>query len=99
MILGSEDNALDEHVIQEALKTVQDKKDMDALIIYGSGKVEFNTDPGFVAMNPKKLILIGARIIHTSCVGQRLDEKLINTKQWQEAESMRSHSATFVKQV
>lgn len=44
--------------------------------------MQFNTDPGFVRLNPKKVIFVGAKIVHQSCAGTRLDDTLSRSKKW-----------------
>ena len=80
--IGSAEACLDENGIREELKKISGKQNVDVLVIYGNGKVALNEDPGFVALNPKKVILVGGRIVHESCTGYRLDDRLANNKEW-----------------
>jgi hypothetical protein len=79
--IGSKESRLNESGIEEELKKFRGRKDIDILVIYGNGSVQFNTDPGFVTMNPKKVILFGAWIIHESG-SNRLDDALADNKEW-----------------
>jgi hypothetical protein len=80
--IGSQESRLDENGIREELGKLSGKKNVDILLIYGDGSVRFNTDPGFVDMNPKKVILVDARIIHAPCSVTRLDDTLADKKEW-----------------
>ena len=44
--------------------------------------MQLNTDPGFLKLTPKKVIFVGARIVHEPCVGNRLDDTLSEDKKW-----------------
>lgn len=75
----------------------------NALIIHGDGNLKINDDPGILAINPMKLILEGARIVHepTASMSGRLDDQMRYTRKWQ-VSSFREVSSsktdtTFVK--
>ena len=71
---------------------------MNALIIYGSGDVRLNDDPGIGRLNPKKLILVGARIVHDPCAGKRLDDTLAGREEWLSSSVRNAPGYTFIKQ-
>ncbi|NGX33834.1 MAG: hypothetical protein K1060chlam1_00175 [Candidatus Anoxychlamydiales bacterium] len=99
MAIGSEDNRLDEDgIIAELAKVKKDplNRKVNNLVIYGNGNVQFNTDPGFVLMDPKKVVMVGARIIRDPCHSIRLDDKLSGKKRWLEK---RFRGISNIKQV
>lgn len=53
-----------------------------ALIIYGDGNLTINEDPGICIFNPKKVILIGAKLVHEGSATGRLFEKLKSKNKW-----------------
>lgn len=83
--IGSEEERLDENGIKMELEMWRKKdplhRKVNNLIIYGNGNVQFNTDPGFVSMNPKKVVMVGAKIIHAPAM-HRLDDELSDKKKW-----------------
>ena len=87
--IGSQEARLNEEGIQEELKKINER-DIEALIIYGDGNVELNRDPGLILrrrglspLNPKKLILVGTKIVHRQCSGGfRLDDLLSGKEEW-----------------
>jgi hypothetical protein len=58
------------------LKVKGQHKELDALIIYGDAALEINEDPGILALNPMKLILVGPRIVHKPFSLDRLDSNM-----------------------
>lgn len=64
---------------QEAMK---DYKLTDALVIYGDGHLQIKEDPGILEFDPKKLILVGAELIHGTSDRGCLDEDLGSTGKW-----------------
>jgi len=61
----------------------------NALIIHGDGNLAINEDPGILDLNPMKLILEGAQIVHrpSASLAGRLDEEMGRTGKWQVAAS------------
>lgn len=49
---------------------------INALIIRGDGHLEINEDPGILNLNPMKLILEVARIVHRPSAIGRLDDEM-----------------------
>ena len=99
--IGSKQNLLGEVAIQHALRFLQSKNpgDIDALVIYGNGSVEFNLDPGIIALNPKKLILVGARIVHRYPTSLGLDDSLVSSEKWLVKRKRDTVSETFIVQM
>ncbi len=100
--IGSEENRLDERGIQAELTKLKDAplhQKVNNLIIYGNGNVEFKADPGFVAMNPKKVVLVGARIIRDSLVTTQLDDTLAAKKEWFSRSVLGDTDPTLVRQI
>lgn len=104
--IGSDKEPLDEAGIKSELEKIQNEplhQKINALIIYGQDDVRLNTDPGFVKLNPKKVILAGPRIIHEPCAGNRLDDMLSGNKKWmsdtQRSITENKPDCTFVKQL
>lgn len=106
--VGSEDNRLDENGIKEELTKLKNDplhQKVNNLVIYGNGNVTFNTDPGFVSLNPKKVVMVGARIIHAPCAFNRLDDTLARKKEWLDgsvrniSSGMVANNSTFVTQL
>lgn len=97
--IGSPEKPLNLEQITETLKKHKNELGEDKvrnLIIYANN-VEFNEDPGIVDLDPKKLILVGAEIVHKSTFGQRLDEKLAAHENW-EGGGVRKGTGTFIAQ-
>ncbi len=67
--IGSLDEPLDEKGIREALWALKDKKGITSLIIYGSGKIDYEKKPGRVCMYPQQIILRGEKMISDACHG------------------------------
>lgn len=80
VVIGTVDDALNLQQIENALRQIPLNKKIDALVITGN-QVEINTDPGISRLNPKKLILIGAKIVHKPGIN-RLDEALLRKGSW-----------------
>lgn len=55
----------------------------NALIIHGDGNLAINEDPGILELNPMKLILEGARIVHRSSLIGTLDTAMLGSGKWQ----------------
>jgi hypothetical protein len=53
-----------------------------ALVIFGDGNLKIKEDPGILRFDPKKLILVGAKLVHGVSEKGCLDEKLYNTGKW-----------------
>jgi hypothetical protein len=56
---------------------------VDALIIHGDGKLKIVTDPGILAINPLKLILEGAELLHPVSDERRLDDLMAESEEWE----------------
>jgi len=101
--IGSPEDRQDETGIRDRLGLLGPVfSTIDTLVIYGTGDVQLNTDPGFVRFNPKKVILVGARIVHEPDMN-RLDDKLACKKEWLSSSArivnVNQTSPTFVTQV
>jgi hypothetical protein len=98
--IGAEDNPLNEAQIRAALSELQKTPDalQSNLVIYGAD-VDLNTDPGIMALSPKKVILIGVRIVHQPSVVPRLDDTLACSVGWEQNHSRRSSYETFIAQI
>lgn len=101
--IGSPTHRLDEKGIQESLQinSILRRENIDALVIFGHGSVEINDDPGIVALNPKKLILVGAKIIHgpSHGFGSRLDDQLFRTNEWHSTSHRGDRKNTYLHQI
>ncbi|OGN55623.1 MAG: hypothetical protein A3D96_00830 [Chlamydiae bacterium RIFCSPHIGHO2_12_FULL_44_59] len=74
--------------LREALTAERNKpkhQPTNALIIHGDGNLAINEDPGILGLNPMKLILEGARIVHKPSAAVRLDDAMWRTGKWQVA--------------
>jgi hypothetical protein len=97
--IGSHQNPLDENQIFEALQVLHKDplhQKINALVIYGKD-VQMNNDPGIGRLNPKKLILVGAQIVHQPSPFDRLDDKLSRYRKWC-SKVLRLPGGTFVTQ-
>lgn len=77
--IGTREKPLNEEEIRKELEKLhEENKDqkVDQLIIYGDN-VKFTQDPGIIQLDPKKLILINAKIQHGE-----LDESMISFGKW-----------------
>jgi hypothetical protein len=74
--IGSAEASLSLEGIKEQLKVWknENREELDALIVYGKG-INFNTDPGFLSLKPKKIILVDCKIVHEPSF-YRLDDEL-----------------------
>lgn len=84
--VGSRENPLNEKEIKEALSKISSDplhQKIHAIIVYGKVEeghpVEFNQDPGFIKLSPKKIVLVNAEVVHRPGYF-RLDEALIKSK-------------------
>lgn len=71
--------------LQQALAAEKNKhprQPTNALIIHGNGNLKINEDPGILALNPMKLILKGAQIVHESSIAGRLDDAMRVSNKW-----------------
>lgn len=102
--IGSAEKPLVKSDIRAALRCLGCEplhQKIHALTIYGAN-VQLNTDPGFLELNPKKVIFVGAKIVHEPTEHLRLDELLSGSKKWKR-DAVRvvtaSESGTFVDQI
>jgi hypothetical protein len=71
--------------LKQALTVEQNKpkhQPTHALIIHGDGNLAINEDPGILQLNPMKLVLDGAKIVHMPSVEGRLDDAMEKTGKW-----------------
>lgn len=54
------------------IRKIDRNQPVDTLIIYGNNKLQINNDPGIMALNPMKIILIGASLGSTGIGAKRL---------------------------
>lgn len=72
--------------LRDALKREQNQpkhQPTNALVIHGNGQLAINEDPGILRLNPMKLILDGAQIVHRPSAIGRLDDAMWETGKWQ----------------
>lgn len=84
--------------LEDALKAerASDPKNCptNALIIHGNGTLTINEEPGILQFNPMKLILEGAKIVHQSSNGARLDDLMHITDKWQTSSAFREATSS-----
>jgi|GEM_PF-2683676 len=108
LTIGSDKQRLDINEIEvELTKQKQDnhlQQKTRALIIYAKPGTKINTDPGLLELEPQKIVLVGAKIVHEPCggMGGRLDDTLLQDSDWETGlrkSSMRqANFGTFVTQ-
>lgn len=99
--VGSNEERLGLEGIEKALTDLRELQrgavTPNALVIYAQPGTEFNTDPGFLYLKLDKVILVGARIIHDSCAGRRLDDALATSDRNWESSFTREGSPTYFR--
>lgn len=68
-----------------------------ALIIYGDGALKIKEDPGILRLDPRRLILIGAELIHGPSAQGCLDDLLRDTCEWEQGVGMRMMKADHTR--
>lgn len=81
VVVGSENNRYNLEKITQALREHRDKNFLNQptnnLVVYAEPGTEIIADPGFINLNPQKIILVGAKLINGSCYGSSpLHERL-----------------------
>jgi hypothetical protein len=85
--IGDENNRLDLATLTNRLREEKQNNHLNQptknLIVYAQPGTDLNTDPGLLDLNPQKIILVGAKIVHKSCAGYRLDDTLACNPDWE----------------
>lgn len=85
--VGTDQNRLNLDQIKQQLEELRKNNWINqptkTLIVYAQPNTQINTDPGFLALHPQKIILVGARIVHQPCAGNRLDDTLAGSSNWE----------------
>lgn len=95
--IGSAEARLDLEKIKQQLNEARQsnnlKRPTQNLIIYAEEGTEIKEDPGILHLNPKKLILIGAQLIHGPSLLGCLDENLGSNWEKNKAGKISLHDA------
>lgn len=66
------------------------------LIIYAQEGTNINDDPGILDLNPRKIVLVGAKIVHEPSAFGRMDDMMVSSSDWESG--VRINHSTYVSQ-
>jgi len=106
--IGSKDRRLKLDEIREEILNMQNNNHFHQatknFVVYAQNKTLINEDIGFMGLDARKIILVGAKIIHKRNTENRLDDLLKEDSRWNCAKERtfigeeRGKDVTFVKQ-
>lgn len=96
--IGSEKERLNLEGIAQKLNELKNTSSPTKnLVVYAEEGTAINVDPGFLALNLQKIVLVGAKIVHRSTSSERLDESLFYDK-WEGSALRTQWNSTYVTQ-